>query len=579
MSQQVESISLMDTRTRALVMAGCLLGIFTAAMDQTIVGTALPQVVADLQGLQHIAWVFTAFMVTSTTTVAVVGRLSDLFGRKPFFLLGVAILVLGSALAGLSQSMTQLIIFRGIQGFGAGMIMATAWAIIGDVFPPAERARWTGVMTGVFAVASVIGPLLGGWITDNLSWHWVFYVNLPLGALALVVFVLVMPSVRPQSVHRSLDRLGMSVLVIAVVPLVLAFSWGGSQYDWLSPEVVGLMALAFVATLVFLRVERDAVEPIIPLSLFRSSIFAVVIAVTFLTAMGMFGSVSYIPLFVQSVIGTSATNSGLVTMPMMLTMSITSAAVGQVLARTGRYRIFLVVGLAVMTLGMFMLAQMDVHSSRGEATRDMVVLGIGLGAVMPILMLVALNTTSHQMLGVTTSTIQFMRSVGATLGVALMGSLLNSRLQSELVSQTPSEVTQNVPASLLQSLQDPEILRDAGTMQKVHEAFLGLGNQGEQLFQAALGATKTALAMGITYAFLVGAFITAGALVIGIFLKEVPLRQTHVVVAEGALPPDSSHDEARPKAVEPAPIADPALLEAGDAPAGPPAGPMDLAEP
>ena len=579
MTEQVESISLMDTRTRALVMAGCLLGIFTAAMDQTIVGTALPQVVADLQGLQHIAWVFTAFMVTSTTTVAVVGRLSDLFGRKPFFLMGVTILVLGSALAGMSQSMTQLIIFRGVQGFGAGMIMATAWAIIGDVFPPAERARWTGVMTGVFAVASVIGPLLGGWITDNLSWHWVFYVNLPLGALAFVVFVLVMPSVRPQSVHRSLDRLGMSVLVIAVVPLVLAFSWGGSQYDWLSPEVVGLMALAFVATLVFLRVERDAVEPIIPLSLFRSSIFAVVIAVTFLTAMGMFGSVSYIPLFVQSVIGTSATNSGLVTMPMMLSMSVVSAAVGQVLARTGRYRIFLVAGLAVMTLGMFMLSQMDVHSSRGEATRDMIVLGIGLGAVMPILMLVALNTTSHQMLGVTTSTIQFMRSVGATLGVAMMGSLLNSRLQSELVSQTPSEVKQNVPASLLQSLQDPEILRDAGTMQKVHEAFLGLGGQGEQLFQAALGATKTALAMGITYAFFIGAFITLGALVLGVFLKEVPLRQTHVVVAEGALPPDSSHDEARPKAVEPAPIADPALLEAGDAPAGPPAGPMGLAEP
>ena len=581
MSQQVESISLMDTRTRALVMAGCLLGIFTAAMDQTIVGTALPQVVADLQGLQHIAWVFTAFMVTSTTTVAVVGRLSDLFGRKPFFLLGVAILVLGSALAGLSQSMTQLIIFRGIQGFGAGMIMATAWAIIGDVFPPAERARWTGVMTGVFAVASVIGPLLGGWITDNLSWHWVFYVNLPLGALALVVFVLVMPSVRPQSVHRSLDRLGMSVLVIAVVPLVLAFSWGGSQYDWLSPEVVGLMALAFVATLVFLRVERDAVEPIIPLSLFRSSIFAVVIAVTFLTAMGMFGSVSYIPLFVQSVIGTSATNSGLVTMPMMLTMSITSAAVGQVLARTGRYRIFLVVGLAVMTLGMFMLAQMDVHSSRGEATRDMVVLGIGLGAVMPILMLVALNTTSHQMLGVTTSTIQFMRSVGATLGVALMGSLLNSRLQSELVSQTPSEVTQNVPASLLQSLQDPEILRDAGTMQKVHEAFLGLGNQGEQLFQAALGATKTALAMGITYAFVVGAALTLVALAVGIFLKEVPLRKTYAVPAEGALASDGAGDQAPRQAIAAAPAAlaaDPPPEES-DGPAAAAAGPTRPPEP
>ena len=307
-------------------------------------------------------------------------------------------------------------------------------------------------MTGVFAAASVIGPLLGGWITDHLGWHWVFYVNLPLGALTFVVFVLVMPSIRPQSVHRSLDRLGIGLLVMAVVPLVLAFSWGGSQYDWLSPEVIGLLVLAFVATVAFVRVERDAVEPIIPLSLFRSSIFAVVIAVTFLTAMGMFGSVSYIPLFVQSVIGTSATNSGLVTMPMMLTMSITSAVVGQVLARTGRYRILLVAGLAVMTVGMYMLAQMNVDSSRAEATRDMVVLGIGLGFTMPILMLVALNTTSHQMLGVTTSTIQFMRSVGATLGVALMGSLLNGRLQSELVSQTPSEVTQNVPASLLAAL-------------------------------------------------------------------------------------------------------------------------------
>jgi len=571
----------MSTRTRALVMVGSLLGIFTAAMDQTIVGTALPQVVADLHGLQHIAWVFTAFMVTSTTTVAVVGRLTDLFGRKPFFLIGIAVLVLGSALAGMSQSMTELIIFRGIQGFGAGMIMATAWAIIGDLFPPAERARWTGVMTGVFAAASVVGPLLGGWITDHLGWHWVFYVNLPLGALTFFVFALVMPSIRPQSVHRSLDRLGISFLVVGVVPLVLAFSWGGSQYDWLSPEIIGLLALAFVATLAFVRVERDALEPIIPLSLFRSPIFAVVIIVTFLTAMGMFGSVSYIPLFVQSVIGTSATNSGLVTMPMMLAMSFTSAAVGQALARTGRYRIMLAVGLAVTVLGMYMLARMSVDSTQAEATRDMVVLGIGLGFTMPILMLVALNTTSHQMLGVTTSTIQFMRSVGATLGVALMGSLLNGRLQSELVSQTPSTVTQNVPASLLQSLRDPEILRDAATMQKVHEAFLGLGAQGEQLFQDALGATKTALAMGITYAFLVGAAITLVALVVGIFLQEVPLRKTYAVHGEGVPAPDDAGGQAPREAIAAAPP--PALasdpLQASDGPGAAAAGPTLPAEP
>jgi EmrB/QacA subfamily drug resistance transporter len=572
----------MGTRTRALVMAGSLLGIFTAAMDQTIVGTALPRVVADLDGLEHIAWVFTAFMVTSTTTVAVVGRLTDLFGRKPFLLLGIVILALGSALAGTSQSMFQLIVFRGVQGFGAGMIMGTAFAVIGDVFPPAQRARWTGVMSGTFAAASVIGPLLGGWITDNLSWHWVFYVNLPIGALAFVVFAWVMPSIRPQSVHRTLDRLGIVLLVMAVVPLMLAFSWGGSQFDWLSPQIIGLLVLAFVAALAFMRVERDAVEPIIPLSLFRSPIFAVIIVVTFFTAMGMFGSVAYIPLFVQSVIGTSATNSGLVTMPMMLTMSITSAAVGQVLARTGRYRIFLVAGLAVMTAGMFMLAQMDVHSSQREATQDMVVLGIGLGFTMPIMFLVALNTSSLQMLGVTTSTVTFVRSVGGTLGVALMGSLLNGRLQSELASQTPADVTQNVPPPLLERLQDPQILVVPDAMREVHEAFLGLGAQGQQLYDQALLATKTALAMGITYAFVVGAAITLVALVVGIFLKEVPLRKTYAVPAEGALAPDGAGDEAPRQAIVTAPApslaADPPLLE-GDGPAAAAAGPTRPADP
>jgi len=302
--------------------------------------------------------------------------------------------------------------------------------------------------------------------------------------------------------------------------------------------------------------------------------------VTFFTAMGMFGSVSYIPLFVQSVIGTSATNSGLVTMPMMLTMSLTSAAVGQVLARTGRYRILLVAGLAVMTAGMFMLARMSVDSSRAEATRDMVVLGIGLGFTMPIMFLVALNTSSHRMLGVTTSTITFVRSVGGTLGVALMGSLLNGRLQSELISQTPTNVTQNVPAPLLQRLQDPQILVVPDAMRQVHEAFLGLPAQGQQLYDQALLATKTALAMGITYAFLVGAAITVVALVIGIFLKEVPLRTTYAVHAEGAPAPDGSGDIARREAIATAPAA---ALAAdppeGDRPGTTAAGPTLPAEP
>ena len=256
--QETQSIALMSTRVKVFVMAGTLLGLFTAAMDQTIVGTAMPRVVASLGGLQHYSWVFTSFMVVSTTTVPIVGKLTDLFGRKFFFLGGIAIMMMGSALAGTSQSMIHLIIFRAIQGLGAGMIMSTAFAIIGDVFPPAERARWTGLMAGVFAAASVIGPLIGGYITDNLNWRWVFYVNLPLGALALIVFFTVMPVLRPQGPRPRVDYLGVSMLISAVVPLLLAFSWAGQTYPWLSPQIIGLLVFAALSTVVFALVEIRA---------------------------------------------------------------------------------------------------------------------------------------------------------------------------------------------------------------------------------------------------------------------------------------------------------------------------------
>jgi len=335
---QMQSISQMGTRTKMLVMAGTLLGLFTAAMDQTIVGTAMPRVVAHLGGYEHYSWVFTGFMVVSTTAVPIVGKLTDMYGRKFFFLGGIAVMMLGSALCGMSQSMMQLIAFRAIQGLGAGTIMATAFAIIGDVFPPAQRARWAGLMSGVFAAASVAGPLIGGYITDNLNWRWVFYVNLPVGALALSVFFSVMPSVRSRLRHQ-LDYWGVTMLVLAVVPLLLAFSWANEQYPWLSVQIIGLLTFAALAGLIFAAVEMRAAEPILPPALFRHPIFLVSAVVTFLTAMGMYGSVVYLPLFVQGVIGSSATNSGLVIMPMMLSLSITAAIVGQVLGRWGRYRI------------------------------------------------------------------------------------------------------------------------------------------------------------------------------------------------------------------------------------------------
>ena len=553
---QAQSISQMGTRTKVLVMAGTLLGLFTAAMDQTIVGTAMPRVVAHLGGYEHYSWVFTSFMVVSTTAVPIVGKLTDMYGRKFFFLGGIAIMMLGSALCGMSQSMMQLIAFRAIQGLGAGTIMATAFAIIGDVFPPAQRARWTGLMTGVFAAASVLGPLIGGYITDNLNWRWVFYVNLPLGALALSVFFSVMPSVRP-GVRHKLDYWGVTTLILAVVPLLLAFSWANEQYPWLSAQIIGLLAFAALAALAFAAVEMRAAEPILPPALFRHPIFLVSAGVTFLTAMGMFGGIVYLPLFVQGVTGSSATNSGLVIMPMMLSLAITAAIMGQVLARWGRYRIIAVVGLAVMAGGMFLMSRMDVTSTNAIATRNMIVVGIGLGATMPIFILVVQNALPYRMLGVSTAAIQFFRSVGGTMGVAIMGSLVNSSFSAELTAETSPQVREATPPELLERLQNPQSLLNADLLAELREAFAGLGEGGPVMFNEIMLGTRTALGTAIAEAFLVGMGITLAALVVAIFLKEVPLAKTWAVpeATAGAMPLDRL--DASPGAGSSAATADP----------------------
>lgn len=574
---QAQSISQMGTRTKVLVMAGTLLGLFTAAMDQTIVGTAMPRVVAHLGGYEHYSWVFTSFMVVSTTAVPIVGKLTDMYGRKFFFLGGIAIMMLGSALCGTSQSMMQLIAFRAIQGLGAGTIMATAFAIIGDVFPPAQRARWTGLMTGVFAAASVLGPLIGGYITDNLNWRWVFYVNLPLGALALSVFFSVMPSVRP-GVRHKLDYWGVTTLILAVVPLLLAFSWANEQYPWLSAQIIGLLAFAALAALAFAAVEMRAAEPILPPALFRHPIFLVSAAVTFLTAMGMFGGIVYLPLFVQGVIGSSATNSGLVIMPMMLSLAITAAIMGQVLARWGRYRIIAVVGLAVMAGGMFLMSGMDATSTNAIATRNMIVVGIGLGATMPIFILVVQNALPYRMLGVSTAAIQFFRSVGGTMGVAIMGSLVNSSFSAELTAETSPQVREATPPELLERLQNPQSLLNADLLAELREAFAGLGEGGPVMFNEIMLGTRTALGTAIAEAFLVGMGITLAALVVAIFLKEVPLAKTWAVpeATAGAMPLDLL--DASPGAGSSAATVDPPPMD-GDEPLGADERPPDPSPP
>lgn len=514
----------MGTRTKVLVMAGTLLGLFTAAMDQTIVATSMPRIIADLGGFGLFSWVGTSFLLTSTTTVPIVGRLTDIYGRKPFYMAGIVILLLGSALAGSSQSVEQLIAFRIVQGLGAGMIMGIAFAIVGDVFTPVERGKWAGLMSGVFASASVLGPLIGGSLTDHVHWRWVFYVNLPLGSLALIVLFLGMPLVRP-AVRPRLDYRGVLLLMATVVPMLLAFSWAGSRYDWASAPIIGLLSWAVAGIVIFTYAELRAQEPLLPMSLFRNPIFTVSALVTLITGIGMFGVLFYIPLFVQGVIGSSATNSGFVTMPMMISFAVSATVVGQIVSRVGRYRVLATVGLVVMVAGMFLLSRMDANSTTLEATRGMVVFGIGLGMSLPVFMLAVQNAVPYRFMGISTSTMQFLRSVGGTMGIAILFSLIQRQYATGLQTTVPEAVRSR--PEFIGPLNDPQFLLNSDALQRVSSAFQTFGDQGPLLLEQTLQGVRVALASSISEAFFVAMFVLGSASLIGVFLQEIPLRKAH----------------------------------------------------
>ncbi len=491
----------LEGRALRTVFAALMLGMFLAALDQTIVSTALPTIVGDLGGLNHLSWVVTSYLLASTISTPVYGKLGDMVGRKPVFLAAILIFLAGSMLAGLSQSMAELIGFRALQGIGAGGLMVGAQAIIADIVPPRERGRYMGLIGSVFAVASVIGPLLGGFFVDNLSWRWVFYVNMPIGALTVAIVALRLRLHVPHRRHR-IDVLGVTLLSGGVAALVLLTTWGGNQYPWGSPTIVGL-GLAGVALLaLFVWQETRAAEPVIPLHLFRSSVFSVSSAMAFTIGMAMFGAIIFIPLFLQLVYGASPTSSGLRMLPLMAGLLVASVASGRAITRIGRYRAFPIAGTAILVVGMFLLSLLGADTEPWLASVYMLVVGIGIGLVMQVLVLVVQNDARPEEIGVATSTATFFRSVGGSFGVAIFGAVFATRLGGELAG-LPRAVTARLGGGVHLNPEQASKLPP-----HVHEAFL-------QAFANALHGV-----------FLWGVAMAVVPFALSWLLKEVPLRTT-----------------------------------------------------
>jgi len=495
-----------------------MLTMFFSALDQTVVSTALPVIVGDLQGFAIYAWVFTAYMITSAITVPIYGKLSDIYGRKPFYMFGLAVFMVGSTLSGQSHTMMQLVLFRGLQGIGAGAMMSMPRATIGDIFNPRERGSWMGVIMMTFGLASIIGPFLGGWITDHWGWRWVFYINLPVAAAAMVAIGFALPRVRAER-EAHVDWAGSVLLVVGLLPLLLGFTWAGSKYAWGSPEIIALFAFSVVALAAFGWAETKVKEAIIPTRFFAVPVFAATNAISLLMTVGMFGVMLFLPIFVQGVLGLSPQNAGAVMTPMMLSLIVGSLVSGQVMTRTGQYKPTAIVSALIMSCGLLLLARLTATSTWPAVVRDMLVMGVGIGGLMPIMSLAVQNAFPYHDLGVVSATQQFVTSLAGVIAAPILGTVLNNAFASRLKSGLPAGLQLPAAAANAQNL------INAQAQAAIHAQFTALGPQGEALYRQFISALHVALATGMSRLFLIAFCFGVAALAVTFLLPAVPLKQ------------------------------------------------------
>lgn len=430
------------TKHRGLLISGLIIAMLFGALEGTIVGTAMPRIVGELGGLSLMTWLTTAYMLTSTTIVPIAGKLADLLGRKSVYVSGLIIFMVGSALCGMSQTIEQLIFFRALQGLGGGIMMPMAMIIIGDIFTGEQRAKWQGVFGAIFGLASVIGPQVGGWIVDSLNWHWVFYINLPVGIIATILISLGLKGVKAEGPVRF-DVAGMATMIIGVVSLLLALTFGGTEFAWTSWPIIGMFVLSAISLTAFVWIESKTSEPILPVRLFKNRTFTIVNGIGFFMSIGMFGAIMFVPLFMQGIVGISASASGTVMTPLMVTMIIASVIGGQIVYKIGP-KLQMSIGMIIMAIGFLLLTTMSIDTSKLAASGIMMVIGLGMGLVMPLLTLILQESFPKSELGVVTSSSQFFRQIGGTFGMTILGVVMNNRSDT-LLSENLVPVLKQLP--------------------------------------------------------------------------------------------------------------------------------------